>query len=381
VFRINVAAYRYIAVDGYGRFAMAIIKALHETGKIDVFPCTVDMLDHVGWMRSMMGIDLTKLTLSIMPFHELRNAAMNQWAFSMYESTKLPAGWAKHANTKAELAIAPCEWVADVFRDNGVKIPIHVVYGGTDTIENALLPQRPIGTRPYTFIALGDRGGRKGDDIVWAAFCQAFKPTDDVRLIIKTRESGLPHLANINSPDPMTGKIRIWREDVDNMRDVFAHADCAVYPAKSDGWGMWPREAASCGLPVIATNATGTAVGCEQWAYPLNDFVWADSPLPEVGGGGKWAKPRVDEVAYWMRYCYENREAAQQKGLDAAAWIRAHQTWGHTAQQLLSLIQYGEVGRFEAVARAEHARVQALADGAAQLTHALSMNGRTPHDD
>lgn len=335
---LNWLSYKLVYLDGYGRYSLHTVRALAQTGKVNVRPDLVDRLDLPGWVQRMMGLDFTNLTVSIMPGHELRALPGRQWAYSMYESTRLPDGWSDSINTKTERLIVPCEWCEDVFRDNGVTVPIHVVYGGTDPEENPVIPAFPNSNRPYTFITLGDRGSRKGWDTTWAAFCQAFTPKDDVRLIVKCRGFDLRFIDNTNSPDPMTKKIHIWREDVDRMHDVFAHADCAVYPARSDGWGMWCREAACCGLPVIATNYSGVAVGIEHWAYPVG-YREVDAQLPSPKAPGKWATANVEEVAHWMRYCYENRETAKQKGLQAAQWIRDNQTWQHSAAQMIDLLE------------------------------------------
>lgn len=361
--------------DGYGRYATALVKAMAKSGRYDVRPDLVEKLSWDGEMQRLAGIDHSRLTLCIMPCHELRAIPAQTWNLTMYESTKIPAGWAQHANEKAERLIVPCEWCADVFRDNGVKVPIHVVYGGTDPRECEVFPDFPRGDRPYTFIALGDRGTRKGWDVAWTAFCEAFKPTDNVRMIVKARsKDALPDFDN-TMRDAMAQKITFWFDEVDDVRDVFAHADCCVYPARSDGWGMWCREAAACGLPVLATNYSGTAVGCEHWAIPLNDYKEVNSELPSVFNPGKWARVNYEEVAYWMRWCYEHPEDAKRKGLDAARWIRENQTWEHTVDQFTALIE-----RVNAPAPNLMALERpAMLDGAEQLVRSLNGIGAKAH--
>ena len=120
------------------------------------------------------------------------------------------------------------------------------------------------------------------------------------------------------------------------MGEVYQMVDCVVFPTKGEGWGMFPREAACMGKPVICTAWSGTAVGIEHWAIPIEKYTLHDSRLK---GGGQWAHADVDEIAAHMRWCFEHREEARQKGLAAAQWLRANQTWQHSAKALMALIE------------------------------------------
>lgn len=335
---INFLYYRAIRFDGYGRFVLALWDEMERQGWNIHASSTLNLeVPQEKWSR--LGIDIARTTLTIAPLHELRTGAWQQFAYSMYESERIPDGWAAHANAKASAVLTPCEWNAEVFKANGVKRPVHVVHAGTDVSECEVFPNAPDGKRPYTFIALGDRGSRKGWDFAWAAFCQAFKPTDDVRFIVKARswDALTPGLQDARRGS-MGDKLSFWCEEVDRVRDVFAQADCCVYPTRGDGWGMWCREAAACGLPTIATNYSGTAVGCEHWAIPILNYVLVNSELPHPRTPGQWAQPSIDEIAGHMRWCYDNPEAAKAKGLAAAAWIRENQTWAHTVKRLAEVI-------------------------------------------
>lgn len=347
--QLNIWTHRFAQFDGYGRFELALVHALLQRGDFDLRIGLAELLDLPGWAQALAGIDHSRLTLNVMPPWYLKPIPARQWLLSMYESTKIPAGWAKLVNERAERMIAPCEWVADVFKANGVTVPIHVVHAGTDVAECQVLPEHSANLRPYTFMALADRGSRKGWDTVYAAFCEAFRADDNVALVIKARS---PEILEQFPPqavrDPLSRKVRFWCAEIDSVRDVMAQADCVVYPACADGWGMFCREAAACGLPVLATNYSGTAVGCEHWATPLNDYrLVSSADLPTPQSPGQWARVSVQEVAHWMRYYYEHPHEGRQKGLESAAWIRANQTWAHTAQGLRDLIEDLDVHRLE----------------------------------
>ena len=375
--------YRFLNFDGYGRYSLATIRALLDTGQINLYPEQIEVTDMPGWFLRAKGIDFTRLNLAIMPPHELRSLPKVDYLLTMYEATRIPDKWAEITNARVGQMIAPCQWVKDVFADNGVKVPIHVVPGGVDPAEFPVLAARPEGKHPYTFVCLGDRADRKGWANTWAAFSMAFKPSDDVRLIIKCRPTSDPaQLKNASSPDPMTRFVTIWSQDVESMADVFAHADCAVYPATADGYGMFPREAACTGLPVICTDYSGTA-GCEPWAYPLRNWRLMDATLPTPRAPGKWAWGNIEEIAHAMRFCYEHRAEAAAKGLQAAAWLREHETWAHSAAKLLSLLEYEDNGRFQDAQQRWNDQEQQLLEGGNALVHLLQShpNGVVFHKD
>lgn len=328
--QMNVLAYKLIREDGYGRYAVSTIKGLLRAG-LDVWPGTVDLLDFPGWIQRRMGFDSSRLTLSIMPPHHLVPIAGRQWNLSMYEALSLPEGWGAHVNEKVERLIVPAEFLVEVYRREGVRVPIHVVPGGVDAEEFPVLCRDARRDAPYIFGAMGDRSPRKGDDVVWSAFYKAFGDDPDVRLVVKCRR-GSKALIDLSTSDR---RVSIWREDTPSLADVFAQMDCFVFPTKGEGWGLPPREAAAMGLPVICTAWSGTA-DCAAWAIPITTYRLHESQLI---GQGDWAVPDVDEVAGHMRWCYEHREEARARGLQAAAWLRQNQTWDHSAQKLVALFK------------------------------------------
>jgi glycosyltransferase involved in cell wall biosynthesis len=248
----------------------------------------------------------------------------------MTENTGIPKHWPETVNSVSERLIVPCDHNAAVFKARGVRVPISVVPGGTEPGEFPVLRPR---SRPYTFMALADRPPRKGMELVWSAFYKAF-PTEDVRLIIKARPSTLSWLNTYNFTDR---RVSFWKLDVDSLADVFAHVDCFVFPSFGEGWGMPPREAAMMGLPVIATRWSGLEVGIDQWAIPLERYTLA--PAQPADYKGEWAVPDLDEVIEKMRWCYDNQDAARAKGMAAAQWLRQNQTWEHSAQALVDLME------------------------------------------
>jgi glycosyltransferase involved in cell wall biosynthesis len=262
-----------------------------------------------------------------------------QWALTMTEGSELPDEWADAINRTCERVIVPCEWNRQAFVEGGVNVPVHVVPGGTCPTE---FPQRHTATteRPYTFLALADRGARKGWGEVWQAFYKGFRDNPDVRLIIKSRPYGnelIDRMALANYDDD---RVTFWREDIDDMSRVYSQADCVVIPSRGEGWGMPPREAAMMGIPVITTRAGGLDDGyTEAWSLVVDNGRWEDIPThPDKHIKGQWFKADIDNLVERMLFCFNNPGMAALHGRQAAKWLRRNQTWQHAAESLMEVI-------------------------------------------
>lgn len=272
-------------------------------------------------------------------------------AFTMFEATKLPAGWADLINAHAQACLVPCQWCAEVFCANGVGVPISVVTLGINSADYFPAPHHPHpgqfprgeGERPYTFLWTGTPDRRKGWDVAYRAFIQAFGHDRRVRLHLHFRE---PLPANPRFGDPnvvVTHGLISLRE----MRQMFWESDCFVYPSRGEGWGSPPREAAATGLPVIATDYGGLHEAIEHWARPLRvsglssaEYGWFSRDFDQ--DIGEWAEPDVDHLAELMTECVDRPLDALLFGQRAAAWLSTQGTYEYTARGLLAAVEQQE---------------------------------------
>jgi len=339
---LNLCVHKILSFDGFGRYIRQMADAMLLSDKFDVHPYLMEQLEWPGTLQNAAGLDHSRLTMFLCPPNWIKKPAPSRtWLLAMHESSKLPEGWAELVN-QVEHMIAPCEWVKTVYRESGVTIPISVVNPGVDFNECALLPPVRKGTRPYTFMALGDRGLRKGWSTAYSAFFRAFRADDNVSLIIKSNLNGNTDriLSANRSREGLQGRVRSWTERVANMRDVFAQTDCLVYPAHGEGWGLM--------------NYSGLAVNCDRWAYPLNDWELTPAPGEEDGLPGLWANPSIDEVAERMRFCYENQDDAREKGLRSANWLRENVTWAKSIDRLHEVFTEDDRVRVKRMREFEH---------------------------
>jgi glycosyltransferase involved in cell wall biosynthesis len=343
--QINWVSYYYQS-DGYGRYSSRFVKGLQNIGaKVKI--ATLDHLHMPKWMQEQEGLDFENgLTISFMPPYLATYAPGQHWLYSMTEGSRIPQSWVRSiADSGVQRVLVPCEHNRLAFLESGVTVDVGVVPGGTDPTE---FPYRfrsyEKGLKPYTFLALGDRGFRKGWEDVWEAFYSAFggKTTGvmDVRLIIKFRPEDYNKLAYVKAMKTAVGADRrvIWQvEESQDMAAIYSQAHCVVIPSYSEGWGMPHREAASLGVPVITQRYSGLDDGwLEEWALVLDSGQLRPTPtdVHEVALGN-WMRPNRRSLVENMRYCYDNPITASLFGKKASEWIAKNQTWEIAARRLL----------------------------------------------
>ncbi|GGS18563.1 FkbM family methyltransferase [Actinokineospora fastidiosa] len=206
---------------------------------------------------------------------------------------------------------------------------------------------------PVTFLFAFDYysiAKRKNPYALVEAFRRAFPGDADVRLVIKTLNAE-------DHPDPAE-RLRVMAADdprieivdrylsVEELHELYASADCYVSLHRSEGFGLTVAEAMVRGLPVIATDYSGTAeflTAETGWPIP-----WTKVAVGKEAGpyppSARWAEPDVDAAAAAMRAVADDPAEAARRGaaarehilrtrsMDAAAaWMRTRLTAAHAA--------------------------------------------------
>jgi len=226
-------------------------------------------------------------------------------AVTMFESTKLPAGWVDILNTM-DAVIVPAKFCKTIFQDNGVTVPIHVIPLGVSEVYQPA--ERDHTRKPMRFLAFLDRGARKGGDIALKAFQQAFGNDPNYRLILKARRRAEEiHLFPV-------GNVEVIHADMSEAElcELYQSCDVLIAPTRGEGFGLLPREFAATGGLALATNWGGTADDIDRWGWSLPyDLVpadWSGQPGLEGQDLGKWALPRIDELVTMLQYVVSHKE-------------------------------------------------------------------------
>jgi glycosyltransferase involved in cell wall biosynthesis len=151
------------------------------------------------------------------------------------------------------------------------------------------------------------------------AFKRAFGETADVLLYVKSAH-GNRHSEDLASVyRAASGQPNIIVSDaVYTRREINAlihFTDCYVSLHRSEGFGLPIAEAMKAAKPVIVTGYSGNM----DFTTPENSFlvnyrlvrIEREGPYPK---GYFWADPDLDHAAERMRFAYENRVAATERG-------------------------------------------------------------------
>lgn len=226
--------------------------------------------------------------------------------------------------------LVPTQWAVDVCARSGVKASV-VPLGYDPSI---FLPSPP---EPGTHTIFGNFGKweiRKGHDVLIKAFNAAFEKDDEVTLVMMPTN----HFLNRE-------QVRAWERmylesklgdrvqiipRVNTHQDVYnimRQVDCAVFPARAEGWNMEALEMMGCGKEVIITNCTGHTGFVNESCKLVemkNEFETAYDGV-FFGGFSKWRKftqDSFDQLVEHMRNVHRGRSDLK---LNQAAVDRASQ--------------------------------------------------------
>jgi glycosyltransferase involved in cell wall biosynthesis len=325
--------------DGYGYAGIKIAEALQELSH-DVTVTDMQVNGRLPQMSQGRQWEVDGAGVAMCVPEWWPSIKANQLVgYTMFETTHMPDERVSLINELTDMCLVPCPWCAEMFANQGVRVPIHVVPWGIDTNDYFPLPRSREEGQPYTFLWSGTGDFRKGWDVAYKAFMSAFGSSDSrVRLLLHFRSMPLGVMGFRDSNvDVVVGYF-----DRPQLREMLQGADCFVFPSRGEGWGLPPREAAATGLPVIATNWGGLAHEIDNWAIPLEVSRLSSASFAhwQHGEVGDWADPDWEKLTDLMRWCFENQEVAANFGKRSADWLAQHTSWTRTARGILEWESY-----------------------------------------
>lgn len=267
-------------------------------------------------------------------------------AFHCYgwEESAFPPRYTRAFNAGLDLVTVMSEYVKQVLTENGVTVPVEVVGLGADHIlRSPAVPVRFLQPGIFHFVHVSSCFPRKGADVLVRAFCEEFRQTEDVCLIIKTFPN--PHnkieelVGAAERRYPGHAPIRIISDSLSHgeMRFLLENGNCLVSASRGEGFGLPVAEAMLLGCPVIATIHGGQADLCSpEWCWPVEFRVEpAQTHLTE--GVSYWAEPSVDSLREQMRAVFRApRPELTTRAERARAHIAANFSWAQVARRHLN---------------------------------------------
>jgi glycosyltransferase involved in cell wall biosynthesis len=258
-----------------------------------------------------------------------------------WEESAFPREFVRYFNTGLDLVTTMSEFVRQVLRDNGVRVPIEVAALGADHILSA--PPKPVPSLPdgiFNFLHVSSCFPRKAPEVLVRAFCREFTRRDDVRLIIKSFPN--PHNeieriireAGAEYPDHAPIVLMMDSLELGELRYLYENAGCLISASRGEGFGLPVAEAMFTGCPVIATIHSGQADTCApEHCWPV-EYRMEPARTHLTEGASFWANPILDSLCEQMRNVYLAPASERQERTSRARQFVAERfTWKQVAER------------------------------------------------
>ena len=275
---------------------------------------------------------------------------------TMFETDRLPQGWDERLNKMDELWV-PANFHIKTFTEGGAEASKLVVLGEPVDIDFF----NPLKTKELTiprtddhetrFLSIFKWEARKGWDVLLKAYFHEFKGADSVCLYLLTN----PFHSTSNfteeirkytvetlkmSPDDLP-KVVVLRPGLpqSKMPGLFKSVDALVQPSRGEGWGRPHVEAMSMGIPVVATNWSGTtAFLTEDNSYPLR-YDGMSEIKEGAFKGHLWAEPSSSHLQEILRDIHKNKDRAMRKGKQGRSDMVEYFSPSVMAEEVISRLQ------------------------------------------
>ncbi|MFZ9740552.1 MAG: glycosyltransferase [Candidatus Nanopelagicaceae bacterium] len=225
---------------GFGYAGQNIVKSLNELGHKVSFANP----------KSEVQLNFTQ------PHQYKLHRNQYQIGYTPWESTKIRHEWKEIMNACDEVW-ATSDWVADVYKNNGITKPIYVYPHG---IESIWSPKKRVQRegRPLKFLHVGEPSPRKDGQLVVESFIKLFGNNPEYQLTIKAQgfhTVRIYHKDQLVVPEDIYTNIKVITEDypIERLVSLYHEHDVLVYPTWGEGFGFIPLQGLATGMPVIST--------------------------------------------------------------------------------------------------------------------------------
>lgn len=283
--------------------------------------------------------------------------------YTPFETDGLPAHWVLSMKGLDEIYV-PSKFNVETYGKYGID-KTKIIPHGVDTDKfNPEGGKLDLGDlyKKFRFGASFDWNPRKCPESIIEAYTKMFSKSDETVLIIKTffqlSESDFKFNFGISTDEyikRIINNIRTKYDKVDNppmiyiMRQIldddvlplmYRSMDCMITVSRGEGWGLGSSESLASEVPTIATKWSGNLEFMnENNSYLVNAKIdripetWLNHFSKNYIGRQSWANPDIDELAYKMKYVYENYNEAKDKAKQGRKDMIEKYTWNKVCEK------------------------------------------------
>ena len=345
---INVFCY-YFGTGGWCRHAQGFLAALRRYEDIALLPWEQPTSREVitpgiaTMLANARGPMAQNIALGIGPVDNMGTLiGRKKIAYVAWETTRVPVKKRRILQQVDEIWV-PSQWGKAMLLHNGFPADvIKVVPEGVDCDLFRPVLASPFQDRqPFRFLCVGKWEERKGIVDLVRTYATTFREEEPVELVLHCANRYIADFdlarafqaiqparhAAITLCNPMTEH---------ELVTLYNRCDAFVLPTKAEAWGLPIIEAMACALPVIVTDYSGYQDYLDDtcgYLIKVKNMTRVRDVLFYPGRGyGRWAQPDLKHLSSLLRYVFEHRDEAREKGVRAREHVAQHWTWDHAAR-------------------------------------------------
>lgn len=275
--------------------------------------------------------------------------------YAVWESSELPENYLK-IYKKVDHMMTASTYTKKSFKK--ANIITDIWHHAVDS-RFKLISKKKEANKPFTFLHHNAYEYRKGWEIVLTAFTEEFHLEENVKLIFKARERKhsvwlfpkfkrwTPELLKLKKENPdkfnteyFNFKHPLINEIIGHVSDkkmvqINSEANVFIFPAKGEGWGLPPFEAAAMGiLPIIPNKSSFT-----EWFNP--ECMLEVKVLGYLNSAPRYPgymyECSTKDLRKKMRWCFENQDKVKKMGIKASKYILKNYNWKKTINELFEI--------------------------------------------
>lgn len=339
---------------GYGIASINILKELYKLNQdISFFPIGQPNVDNqqdydllLSLMKNAQDLDINAPYVKIWHQFDLaEHIGRGQYfAYPFFELDTFNSMEVKHLNVPDRI-FASSEWAKSIIENNGINSKIDVIPLGVNRLIFNEYVERTRNDDKYVFLNIGKWEVRKGHDILYKLFNDAFNGDSNVELWILAPE----HNNSYSSKDEIiewhkkysASNIKVFTgvEFHNQVAELIANSDCGIYPSRAEGWNLELLETMSMNKPVIATNYSAHTEFCNSDNCYLVDIdnrelAYDGKAFKQQGSWAKLDKKQYDQIIDYMKYMVINNIKTNPNGVLTAKKY----SWKNSASTMLGCI-------------------------------------------